>query len=70
MGFCKGIRRARRANIAYIPPVRPDILPADEFLVRAADEPPVAQSGILLRAAQGIETPNEELLRAGQEVKS
>ena len=66
VGFRMGIRRARRAaNIAYIPPVRPDILPADEILVRGSEEPPVVQSTVLVRASQGIETPKEELLRPG-----
>jgi hypothetical protein len=54
------------AKLPYVPPVTPDILPAEEILVRAADVPPVAQSTILLRAAQGQETPKEELLRVSQ----
>jgi hypothetical protein len=52
----------------YSPPVTPDTFPANEILVRGSEEPPVAQSEILLRAAQkGEETPKEELLRVSQE---
>jgi hypothetical protein len=51
----------------YVPPVTAANLPADEILVRASDEPPIVQSECLLRAAQGVETPNEELLRIIQE---
>jgi hypothetical protein len=55
------------AQLAYIPPVAASTLPAEEILVRPADEPPVVQSTILLRAAQGgQETPKEELLRVCQ----
>ena len=57
----------RVAHIAYIPPVTPDTLPADEILVRGSEEPPVAQNDVLLRAATGQETPKEELLRVAQE---
>ncbi len=38
-----------------------------EILVRGAEAPPVAQSEVLLRAAQGLETPKEELLRVVEE---
>jgi hypothetical protein len=50
----------------YVPPVTASTLPAEEILVRATEEPPVAQSEVLLRAAQGQETPKEELLRVIQ----
>ena len=40
------------------------LLPQQETLVRGSEEPPVAQSDILLRAAtSGQETPPEQLLR-------
>ena len=51
------------ANLPYVAPIAPDTLPAEEILVRGSSEPPVAQSEVLLRAAQGQETPKEELLR-------
>jgi hypothetical protein len=54
-------------KIPYVAPVTTSTLPADEILVRGSEEPPVAQSEVLLRAAQGDETPKEELLRARQE---
>jgi hypothetical protein len=58
----------KAARLTYVPPVTPDALPADEILVRSSEEPPVAQSEVLLRAAQrGQETPKEELLRVSQE---
>jgi hypothetical protein len=47
----------------YVPPVMPETLPTDEILVRGSEEPPVAHSEVLLRAATGAETPKEELLR-------
>ncbi len=51
----------------YVPPVTPDTLPADEILVRGSEEPPVAQSEVLLRAAhRGKETPKEEWLRVAE----
>jgi hypothetical protein len=56
------------SGIPHVPPVTPNTLPADEILVRASEEPPVAQSDVLLRAAQkGQETPKEELLRVAKE---
>ena len=64
------IRAAKLARLPYVPPVTPNTLPADEILVRSSSELPTVQSAVLLRAAQGIETPKEELLRAGQEVES
>jgi hypothetical protein len=55
-------------RIPYVPPVTPDTLPADEILVRGAEEPLIAQNEVLLRAArQGQETPKEELLRGVQD---
>jgi hypothetical protein len=54
----------RAADIPYVPPVNANALPADEVLVRSSEEPAVAQSEVLLRAAQrGQETAKEELLR-------
>lgn len=50
------------AAIRYCPPVRPDILPLQEILVRASQEP--EQSSVLLRAAESANTPAEQLLRA------
>jgi hypothetical protein len=64
------LRRGRmQSQIPYVPPVTPNTLPADEILVRAAEEPLAAQSEVLLRAAkgQGHETAKEELLRVSQE---
>jgi hypothetical protein len=52
----------------YFPRVTPDTLPAEEILVRASEKTPVAQSEVLLRAAQwGQETPKKELLRVAKE---
>lgn len=48
---------------ADIQPVTSDTRPADEILVLGAEEPPVVQSELLLRAATGQETAQEELLR-------
>jgi hypothetical protein len=61
----EGIRfiKVEAALVPYAPPVNPDTMPAEEVLVRGSDEPPVAQSEILMRAADGAETPPEELLR-------
>jgi hypothetical protein len=58
------IRANSAGRIPYIPPVTPDTFPADEILVRGAEEPSDAQSEALLRAAAGQETPKEELVRA------
>ena len=65
------MRDARRRTdaVPYAPPIQPDTLPAEEILVRAADEPPVVQSEVLLRAAQEHETPKEELLRGPVEYR-
>jgi hypothetical protein len=57
----KGIAEAK--NLPFVSPVIPDTLPADEILVRGSEEPLVEQSEVLLRAAKGVETPQEELLR-------
>jgi hypothetical protein len=54
-------------RIPYVPPITADTLPADEVLVRGSEEPPIEQSEVLLRAAKGVETPKEELLRVIQE---
>jgi hypothetical protein len=55
-------------QIPYAPPVRPDTLPAEEVLVRGAQEPAREQSGMLLRAAdENVEVPIEQLLRAAAE---
>ncbi len=56
----------------YFPPTNTNNadLPAHQTLVRASSEPLQAQEAVLLRAAaEGIETPPEELMRAsvGQE---
>lgn len=54
-------------SIPVVPPVTADTLPAEEILVRASEEPSVAQSEVLLRAVQrGQEAPKEELLRVSQ----
>jgi hypothetical protein len=58
---------SKAACVPYVPPVTAATLPADEILVRGAEAPPVAQSNVLLRAAHGLETPNEELLRVVEE---
>ena len=49
--------------LPYVPPVSVANLPTKETLVRASEEPAVAQSAVLLRAAKGEETAEEELLR-------
>jgi hypothetical protein len=55
--------RQTLTRLSYVPPVTSDTLAANEILVRAAEKP-VAQSEVLLRAAQQAnETPKEELLR-------
>jgi ABC-type uncharacterized transport system permease subunit len=55
-------------QLAFVAPVTPNTLPADEILVRGAEQPTVQQSEVLLRAAQaGQETAKEELLRVSQE---
>jgi hypothetical protein len=59
--------RKAAANVAFVPPVTPDTLPAEEILVRGAEEPLIQQSEILLRAAQAHTTPEDELLRVSQE---
>src|SRR5579871_4336550 len=54
----------RKAREQYFPPLTPDEIPADEMiLVRGSEEPPVAPSEVLLRAAKEQETSKEELLR-------
>ena len=55
------------AKLRYVPPVTADTLPANEILIRSSEEPPVAQSEVLMRAAQGQETPKEELVRMAKE---
>jgi hypothetical protein len=53
------------AAIPYVPPLRPESLPAEEVLVRGAQEPVQEQSASLLRAAEErAEASAEELLRA------
>ncbi len=64
MTISKDMKKAKQ--VPYVPPVIANTLPAEEILVRAADEPPVAQSAVLLRAAKGVETPKDELLRVSQ----
>jgi|SRR5579871_2659238 len=55
-------------HVPYVPTVTPNTLRADEILVRGSEEPLVAQSEVLLRAAQQMqETPKEELLRVSRE---
>ena len=66
-----GVGLQRRGVITrrmpYVPPVTASTLPAEETLVRASEEPTVAQSEILLRAAHAEqETPQQELLRGSQ----
>jgi len=54
----------REVSIPYVPPVTASTLPAEDILVRGADEPPTAHGEVLVRAARhGQETPKEELLR-------
>ncbi len=61
-GIQDGMNEAK--SLPYIPPVTPDTLPPDEILVRGSEEPPVAQSEVLLRAAKATqEAAKEELLR-------
>jgi hypothetical protein len=54
------------ARLPYVPPVTPDILTAEEILVRGSDAPPAMQSDVLLRAATEHESPKDELLRMSQ----
>ncbi len=63
---CGAIKREIDA-LPYAPPVTSDDLPADEILVRGSEEPPVVQSDVLLRAANEVEAPKDELLRVSQE---
>jgi hypothetical protein len=68
--FCWQVMKQEKAladKIQSVPPVTPDLLPADEILVRGSEEPPIAHCEVLLRAAKGVETPKEELLRVSQE---
>jgi hypothetical protein len=51
----------------YVPPVTLENLPVAEVLVRSSEQPPTAQSDVLLRAANGQETLKEELLRVTAE---
>jgi uncharacterized integral membrane protein len=67
-----GYRHFRRElkavdRTSYAPPV--GMNSPEEILVRGSEQPPVAQSEVLLRAAQmqEQETPAEELLRVSQE---
>lgn len=57
---------AEVANVPFVPADAASTLPADEILVRGAQPPPVVQGEVLLRAAQGVESPKEELLRIAQ----
>lgn len=54
-------------ELAYVPPVTTENLPAEEVLVRGSEEPPVAQREVLLRASTGVDTPKEQLLRIASE---
>jgi hypothetical protein len=54
-------------SVPYVPPVKFDTLPAEEVLVRGAQEPTQEQSAVLLRAAEeSADTPAEQLLRAAE----
>ena len=53
-------------SIRYIPPVTSYMLPNEEVLVRASQEPTQEQSVVLLRAAESADTPAEQLLRAAK----
>ncbi len=55
--------RQKVALMEYVPPIKAGALPIDEILVRGSEEPPVAQSEMLLRAPQAQVTSKEELLR-------
>jgi hypothetical protein len=61
------VSREAIKGVPYVPPIVTGTLPADEILVRGSDQPPVAQSEVLVRAANEQETPKEELLRVSQE---
>ena len=53
------------AAIPVVPPVIADALPAEEVLVRGAQEPIEEQSSVLLRAAEeNADISAEQLLRA------
>jgi hypothetical protein len=54
------------SSVSYVPPVTPSTLPAEEILVRGAQEPS-APNEILLRATvKADETKADELLRSSQ----
>jgi hypothetical protein len=68
--LCWRIIRHLQSNVKKLPfvaAVTPDTFPADEILVRGSEAPVQAQRDVLLRAAMGQETPQEELLRVSQE---
>ncbi len=58
----------RERSLAYVPPATPNTLPAEEILLRSSQVPAVEHSSVLLRAARGGETPEEQLLRATAEL--
>jgi hypothetical protein len=61
--------RKTAKSIPVVLPLTPDMLPAEEVLVRGSQEPSVLQSEILLRAATGFETPTcHHLGRAPAEI--
>lgn len=60
------LRTARQ--LSYVPPVTAETLPAEEVLLRGAEEPASEQSKVLLRSiASGPESASQELLRCSQQ---
>ena len=62
------VRLGRKVSqIPYVPPVTASTLPAEEVLVRGAEEPKQEQSKVLLRGIDNSTgTGKQELLRGSQ----
>jgi hypothetical protein len=57
-------RAVKDYDIPYVPPVTPSTLPAEEVLVRGAEEPNAPQETLLRATVKGEDTKTEELLRS------
>lgn len=62
LSIAKGIQ-----HIPYIPPLDADTLPAQELLVRGAEEPAATREALLRATTEAPETKSEQLLRSAQE---
>jgi hypothetical protein len=51
------------SDVPYVPPVKPDTLPAEEILVRGATQPSIPSETLLRATMKGEETKADELLR-------